>query len=145
MVKVRFLLIILAAFLQDTNFFNFFDVKPNFSLAVLAAIVSAGIVLPEYLLLALLSAVLLKFKPGFDAGALALAVTALAIFAAHSYLPWNRHINSVVLIVGATLLLQILLVPARINLPEVVYNVILSTVILMALPKDYGPEKRFKL
>lgn len=122
--------------MQLTNFFNLFGVKPNFSLAILAAIISAGIVFHNYLLLALLSAALLKFKPGFDAGALAFAVTAFAIFAANSYLPWNRYINNAVLIIAATFLLQMLLVPARVTLPEVVYNLILSTVILMVLPKD---------
>ena len=144
MVKVRILLVVLAAFLQLTNFFNLFGVKPNFSLAVLAAIATSGIIFRDYLLLALLSAIFLKFNPGFDAGILAFAVTAFAVFAANNYLPWNRYINNIILIVAATLLLQILLVPIRINLPEVIYNVILGVVVLMILPKDYGQEKRFK-
>ena len=136
MAKVRLLLIIFAAFLQLTNFFNFFGVKPNFSLAVLAAIAATGVVFREYLLLALLSAVLLKFKPGFDAGALAFAITAFAIFAANRYLPWNRFLNNFVLIIGATFLLQLTISPVKINFLETAYNLALSAVILMILPKD---------
>lgn len=132
----RFLLVLLAAFFQLTNFFNIFGVKPNFSLAVLAAIAAAGIVFHEYILLVLLSAVLLKFNPGFDVGALVFAITAFTIFAANRYLPWNRFLNNFVLIIGATFLLQLMILPARINFSEIVYNLILSAVILIVLPKD---------
>lgn len=130
--------------MQLTNFFNLFGIKPNFSLAVLVAIAASGVALHEFLLPALLSAVILKFKPGFDVSALAFAITAFAAFAANRFLPWTRYINNTVLIVGATVFLNILLSPIRITPLEIVYNVILGTTVLMALSKNNEQEERFK-
>ena len=134
-----FFLIFLTVFFSfvQTMGFSMFGVKPN--LALVAVIVASFFVknIWEALLLVILSATMLKFKPVFGQEIIIFSLIGAAAIFLKRRLIWQPLINCLVLIATATVLFYIFLSPSlilsTIFLKEIIYNLILGVLIFYPL------------
>ena len=141
---VLLLIVLSAVLLQNTGFLNVYGVKPNLVMAVLISISFFAADLASYIFLAVAALVGLKFRAGFEIESLIIIGLSRASFVMGRRLQWKPFINNAVLIGVGTILFYLLAAPGFIasNLPmvlgELVYNVILGTIIFKIFESSHG-------
>lgn len=124
-----------ASLIQNTDLLNFFNIKPNLTLAVLITISFFMADWIGYLILVLLAGIFLRFQTGFDLINFAFAFIVLTLFSLVRKLPGQGLVNNIFLVFLGTVALYLI---ADFNflyyypitvLKELIYNIILGTAI----------------
>lgn len=134
MLKLFFLILIvgLLAFWQAFGF-SILDIKPN--LALVAVIVASFFVdnLWQGFFLVVLSALILKFVPGFEKEILIFSLIGAGTVAIKNRLPWHQFLANIFLVVLGTLIFYLFLAPhliiSVIFWEELVLNLIFGALI----------------
>lgn len=140
-ISILFFTVVCLTFLQTINF-AIFSVKPN--LALVAIIIVAFFIanIWEVFLLVILSALILKFSPGFSGEILIFSLITFTAIVIRKYLPWHLIINILFLIIVATVFFYIFSAPGLIIsiifLKELVYNIIIGFLIFIVLHHIIG-------
>jgi len=136
-----FLLAVLTIFFSFLNFLNisFLGVKPNFALAAVVAFLFFAGDIFEGLFLITLSSLILKFSPIAGKDILVYFFVCVAILLIKKYLPWQNFLGNLVLVSFSTLLFYAFLFSNSIASPvffkEIVYNIIVSSVVFLVLSR----------
>ena len=147
-----FFLTVLVIILSFLNFsgISFLGVKPNYALAAVIAVLFFTDDILESIFLIAVSAAVLKFSP--VAGRDILIYSAICIVAVFikKYLPWRNFVGNLILISFSTILFYVFLFFREINLviflKEIVYNMVISGLVFIALSKIKifsAPEGKF--
>ncbi len=141
------LLVVMAGFFQQWSLLTVHGIRANFVMVLLVALSFIPDKFYEYLWLVVLGLFVLKFQSGFDGGLLGTGLIAIAAFWLGREMPWNWIFNNTVLVVIGTLTSYILAKPSFILdgwlvvLGEIIYNLIIGTLLFSALSSD---ERRSK-
>lgn len=144
------IVLLLAGFIQNTALLNIGALKPNVSLVVL--IVTAFFITNSlnYLILVLIAGVFLRFEPGLDLANIVFTMIALASFLAIKKMPGQPFLINLFLIALSTFVFYLVLDwrflagEAFIVGGEMVYNVILGSILFAFFDKFLGYEKKFR-
>ena len=142
--------VFLAGVLQNTGVFSVAGVRPNF---ILAAVIASAFFVREwvpYLVLLLMAGVLLRFAPGFDAGAIAVVGFGAAAFFAQPWLPGRPVVASTMVIAVATAAVYAIVDPAfaaanaGVLAIEAACNVLIGAVLLLGMHGTLGNDKKIR-
>lgn len=126
------LLVSLSALLQSLGF-SLLGIEPN--LALLTVIAASFFIedLFEGLFLVVLSAVILKFSPGFGKEIILFSLIGAASVIIEKYLPWRHLVGNLILIAAGTFTFYLILAPnlilELIFLKELILNLALGILI----------------
>ncbi len=133
-----------AGLVQNSDLLNFFNIKPNFTLVVLTTVSFFVVDWLSYLILVLLAGIFLRFQTGFELVNLSFVFIILALFVIGRKLPGRGIINNMFLIFLGTLALYLtadfnfLYGYPIIVLKELIYNIILGTIIFALAMRFFG-------
>ncbi len=141
------LLVVLAGFFQQWPLLAVNGIRANFVMVLLIALAFIPDKFYEYLWFVVLGLFILKFQSGFDGALLGVGLITIAAFWLGREMPWHWIVNNTALVVAGTLVVYILAKPSFILsnwlvvLGEIIYNVIIGTLLFFALASD---ERRSK-
>jgi len=127
---------LLLTVVQATNF-SFLGVKPN--LALVGLIISAILIdyFWAFFLLATMVSLILKFQPGFDLQILIFLAMSLIVYFLSKRSSWQPFLNINIFVLLFTTIFYLLFSPAlivsSIFLKEMIYNIILTNLLLTIL------------
>lgn len=136
--RLIFLILLVGALSLVQSFgFSVFNVKPNLALSALIAVSFFVENIWQGFLLIALSALILKFSPGFEKGIFVLSLIGCGAVLVKRYHPWRYFFGNLILIVLATCVFYLVLAPNLINsilfLQELIFNVLAGVIIFAFL------------
>lgn len=140
-------LVAVAGFLQHSGWFTVTGIRANFVMVLLIVLSFISESFLEYLWLVVLGLFTLKFTAGFDGALVGVALIALAAFWLGREMPWQWLMNNTILIIVGALAVYLLGQPSflldrwLVVAGEIIYNLIIGTLLFFALSSD---ERRSK-
>ncbi len=122
--KLVFLILIIGLLTLLQSFgFSILSIKPNIALVAIIAVSFFTANLWHRIFLVVLSAIILKFAPGFEKEILTFCLIGVTLAVAKDYLPWHHFLNNLFLVAAGTIIFYLILAP----------NLILSVIFLEEL------------
>jgi len=146
MLKLFFLILAVGSltFCQALGF-SILSIKPNIALVAIITVSFFATNLWHRIFLVLLSAMILKFAPGFEKEILIFSLIGAAMVISRDYLPWHHFLNNLFLVAVGTLVFYLLLAPnlilSAVFLAELFLNLVFG-VLIFALLKYLWQNKK---
>ncbi len=139
-------LTVIFSFVQFFNL-SIFGVKPNFAIAIIAAVSFFVSDVWEGVFLVFLSAFILKFSPYLDREILIFSIAGILAAVFSKYLPWRHLVSNIAVTLLYTLIFYLFLFPAGIIslvfLQEVFYNILISSAVFLGLGQTFPQGKLY--
>lgn len=141
----QLILVILSALVQNFSWFSFGGLKVNLPLVVVLSFAFIVNNWPNYVLLSLTSAYLLKVYNGWDLVNFVFLSILLLVYLLKKFLPWRSLLNYLIFVAVATFLsyflvdFQFLRSDYLIFLRELIYNLLFGGLIYLILSSFYAP------